>query len=192
MSAPARSALVSGVACGICAATMTRSQSSEGGPMQTANLKNTIIRVYGIYRQAVSEPCRHYPALGCRGQKESSAAEPEPGLQRKGGRNRMIEITAEIRAIVDKVAADLTLAGDEYIDSADGLIHCKKMRRQPADRCSQLWKTGLFYAPLYLPLSGRSRTPAQGGGGTAEPHGEYQAPEGAGASRPLSVRLHIC
>lgn len=38
----------------------------------------------------------------------------------------MIEITAEIRAIIDKAAADLTLAGDEYIDPADGLIHCKK------------------------------------------------------------------
>ena len=37
----------------------------------------------------------------------------------------MIEITAEIRAIIDSAAADLKLAGDEYIDPADGLIHCK-------------------------------------------------------------------
>lgn len=37
----------------------------------------------------------------------------------------MIEITTEIRKIIDKAAADLTLSGDEYIDPADGLMHCK-------------------------------------------------------------------
>ena len=36
----------------------------------------------------------------------------------------MIEITAEIRALIDKAAAGVELAGDEYIDPADGLIHC--------------------------------------------------------------------
>ena len=34
----------------------------------------------------------------------------------------MIEITAEIRALIDKAAAGVELAGDEYIDPADGLI----------------------------------------------------------------------
>ena len=43
------------------------------------------VRVYGFYRQAVSEPCRHHPALGQRGREESSPAHPQPGLQRKGG-----------------------------------------------------------------------------------------------------------
>ena len=38
----------------------------------------------------------------------------------------MIEITAEIRALIDKAAVGVELAGDEYIDPADGLIHCKK------------------------------------------------------------------
>ena len=38
----------------------------------------------------------------------------------------MIEITAEIRALIDKAAAGVELTGDEYIDPADGLIHCKK------------------------------------------------------------------
>ena len=38
----------------------------------------------------------------------------------------MIEITAEIRALIDKAAAGMELAGDEYIDPSDGLIHCKK------------------------------------------------------------------
>ncbi len=37
----------------------------------------------------------------------------------------MIEITTEIRKILGKATADLTLAGDEYIDPADGLIHCR-------------------------------------------------------------------
>ena len=43
------------------------------------------VRVHGFYRQAVSEPCRHHPALGQRGHQESSPAHPQPGLQRKGG-----------------------------------------------------------------------------------------------------------
>ena len=34
----------------------------------------------------------------------------------------MIEITAEIRALIDKAAAGVELAGDEYIDPSDGLI----------------------------------------------------------------------
>ena len=38
----------------------------------------------------------------------------------------MMEITAEIRALIDKAAAGVELAGDEYIDPADGLIHCKR------------------------------------------------------------------
>ena len=38
----------------------------------------------------------------------------------------MIEITAEIRAFIDKAAAGVELAEDEYIDLSDGLIHCKK------------------------------------------------------------------
>ena len=38
----------------------------------------------------------------------------------------MTPITAEIRALIDKAAVGVELAGDEYIDPADGLIHCKK------------------------------------------------------------------
>lgn len=38
----------------------------------------------------------------------------------------MIEITAEVRAAIDRAAGDMELAGDEYIEPADGLIHCKK------------------------------------------------------------------
>ena len=43
------------------------------------------VRVHGFYRQAVSEPCRHHPALGQRGRQESGSALSQPGLQRKGG-----------------------------------------------------------------------------------------------------------
>ena len=43
------------------------------------------VRVHGFYRQAVSEPCRHHPALGQRGRQESGPALSQPGLQRKGG-----------------------------------------------------------------------------------------------------------
>lgn len=40
----------------------------------------------------------------------------------------MIEITAEVWAAIDRAAGDMELAGDEYIEPADGLIHCKKCR----------------------------------------------------------------
>ena len=43
------------------------------------------VRVHGFYRQAVSEPRRHHPALGQRGRQESGSALSQPGLQRKGG-----------------------------------------------------------------------------------------------------------
>ena len=40
----------------------------------------------------------------------------------------MIEITAEIRALIDKAAAGVELAGDEYIDPADeiGRASCRE------------------------------------------------------------------
>ena len=47
----------------------------------------------------------------------------------------MMEITAEIRALIDKAAVGMELAGDEYIDPADGLIHCKKCGGQK-QRCA--------------------------------------------------------
>ena len=46
---------------------------------------------------------------------------------RKNFRSKhMIEITAEVRAAIDRATGDIELAGDEYIEQADGLIHCKK------------------------------------------------------------------
>ena len=38
------------------------------------------VRVHGFYRQAVSEPCRHHPALGQRGRQESGPRPPATGI----------------------------------------------------------------------------------------------------------------
>ena len=49
----------------------------------------------------------------------------------------MREITAEIRALIDKASQNVGLAQDEYIDLADGLIHCKNCggQRNRATSC---------------------------------------------------------
>ena len=56
----------------------------------------------------------------------------------------MIEITAEIRAFIDKAAAGVELAGDEYIDLSDGLIHCKKCGGQRQTVVPCFGKSGYF------------------------------------------------
>ena len=56
----------------------------------------------------------------------------------------MIEITAEIRAFIDKAAADVELAEDEYIDASDGLIHCKKCGGQRQTVVPCFGKSGYF------------------------------------------------
>lgn len=56
----------------------------------------------------------------------------------------MIEITAEIRALIDKAAVGMELAGDEYIDPADGLIHCKKCGGQRQTVVPCFGKSGYF------------------------------------------------
>lgn len=63
----------------------------------------------------------------------------------------MIEITAEIRTIIDRAAADLSLAEDEYIDPADGLIHCKHCggNRQTVVPC--FGKSGYFMPRCVCP-----------------------------------------
>ena len=63
----------------------------------------------------------------------------------------MIEITAEIRAIIDRAAADLALAEGEYIDPADGLIHCKHYggNRQTVVPC--FGKSGYFMPRCVCP-----------------------------------------
>ena len=56
----------------------------------------------------------------------------------------MIEITAEIRALIDKAAASVELAEDEYIDPSDGLIHCKKCGGQRQTVVPCFGKSGYF------------------------------------------------
>ena len=56
----------------------------------------------------------------------------------------MIEITAEIRALIDKAAAGVELAEDEYIDPSDGLIHCKKCGGQRQTVVPCFGKSGYF------------------------------------------------
>ena len=56
----------------------------------------------------------------------------------------MMEITAEIRALIDKAAVGMELAGDEYIDPADGLIHCKKCGGQRQTVVPCFGKPGYF------------------------------------------------
>ena len=84
----------------------------------------------------------------------------------------MMEITAEIRALIDKAAAGVELAGDEYIGPADGLIHCKKCGGQRQTVVPCFGKSGYFMR--------RCRS-------SAAPHGAYQTPKGTGIARPLSV-----
>ena len=56
----------------------------------------------------------------------------------------MIEITAEIRALIDKAAVGVELAEDEYIDPSDGLIHCKKCGGQRQTVVPCFGKPGYF------------------------------------------------
>ena len=90
----------------------------------------------------------------------------------------MIEITAEVRAAIGRAAGDMELAGDEYIEPADGLIHCKKC-------CAKVRRFRLFHAPLPLPAESAGGTESYGG--TEGAHGAYQAPEGAGASGQIPL-----
>ena len=100
----------------------------------------------------------------------------------------MIEITAEIRAFIDKAAAGVELAEDEYIDPSDGLIHCKKCGGQRQTVVPCFGKSGYFMPHCICQCqreaeeqrkAAEERQPA--------PHGAHQAPEGPGPARPLSV-----
>ena len=63
----------------------------------------------------------------------------------------MIKITAELRAIIENAAADLTLAEDEYIDPADGLIHCKNCGGNRQTVVPNFGKPGYFMPRCICP-----------------------------------------
>ena len=56
----------------------------------------------------------------------------------------MIEITAEIHAWIDKASGDMELTEDEYIDPADGLIHCKNCGGNRQTIVPNFGKSGYF------------------------------------------------
>ncbi len=69
----------------------------------------------------------------------------------------MREITAEIRALIDKASQNVGLAQDEYIDLADGLIHCKNCggQRQTVVQC--FGKPGYFMSRCICQCQKRGR-----------------------------------
>ena len=73
----------------------------------------------------------------------------------------MIEITAEIRAFIDKAAAGAELAEDEYIDLSDGLIHCKKCGGQRQTVVPCFGKSGYFSRAASASASRRLRSSAR-------------------------------
>ncbi len=73
----------------------------------------------------------------------------------------MMEITAEIRALIDKAAAGMELAGDEYIDPADGLIHCKKCGGRGRPLCHALGNPATLCPAVSASVSGRLRSSAR-------------------------------
>ena len=73
----------------------------------------------------------------------------------------MMEITAEIRALIDKAAAGVELAGDEYIDPADGLIHCKKCGGRGRLLCHALENQATSCPAVSASASGRPRNSAR-------------------------------
>ena len=99
----------------------------------------------------------------------------------------MIEITAEVRAAIDRAAGDMELAGDEYIEPADGLIHCKKCHGSRQTVVPRFGGSGLFHAPLPLSLPAEGAGGTESHGGTEGTHGACQTPEGAGASGQIPL-----
>ena len=97
----------------------------------------------------------------------------------------MIEITAEIRALIDKAAAGVELAGDEYIDPADGLIHCKSRHTRGRPLCHALGNPATLCRAASASASGaEERRKVMKNG---ELRGAYQTPKGTGLARPLSL-----
>ena len=73
----------------------------------------------------------------------------------------MMEITAEIRALIDKAAAGMELAGDEYIDPSDGLIHCKKCVARGRPLCHASGNPATLCRAASASASGRPRNSAR-------------------------------
>ena len=98
----------------------------------------------------------------------------------------MMEITAEIRALIDKAAAGMELAGDEYIDPADGLIHCKKCGGQRQTVVHALGNRATSCPVVSASASGRPRNSAR------PPRNGSAAWSVSSAGRPRACKTAIC
>ena len=96
----------------------------------------------------------------------------------------MIEITAEVRAAIDRAAGDMELAGDEYIELADGLIHCKKCHGNRQTVVPRFGGSGYFMPRCLCPCQQKAQEER---GRTEGTHGAYQTPEGTGASGQIPL-----
>ena len=85
----------------------------------------------------------------------------------------MIEITAEVRAAIDRAAGDMELAGDEYLEPADGLIHCKNCHCSRQTVMPRFGGSGYFMPRCLKPLSAEGAGGAESHGGTEGMHGAY-------------------
>ena len=103
----------------------------------------------------------------------------------------MMEITAEIRALIDKAAAGVELAGDEYIDPADGLIHCKRCGGQRQTVVPCFGKPG-YFMPRCICQCQREAEEQRKAAEERQRRMETVERCVRGLQRPLSVRLHLC
>ncbi|MCI8530500.1 MAG: ATP-binding protein, partial [Lachnospiraceae bacterium] len=69
----------------------------------------------------------------------------------------MIEITAEVRAAIDRAAGDMEPAGNEYIEQADGLIHCKKCRGSRQTVVPRFGGSGYFMPRCLCPCQQKAQ-----------------------------------
>ena len=99
----------------------------------------------------------------------------------------MIEITAEIRALIDKAAVGMELAVDEYIDPADGLIHCKKCGGQRQTVVPCFGKPGYFMPRCICQCQREVEEQRMAAEERQRRMEANQAPESPGPARPLSV-----
>ncbi len=69
----------------------------------------------------------------------------------------MIEITAEIRAWIDKNTGDMETAADEYIDLSDGLLHCKKCKGNRQTIVPRFGSRGYFMPRCLCPCQQKAQ-----------------------------------
>ena len=73
----------------------------------------------------------------------------------------MIEITAEIRALIDKAAAGVELAGDEYIDPSDGSFTVRNAAARGRPLCHASGNPATLCRAASASASGRLRSSAR-------------------------------